>query len=107
MNVAGVEDGIYYILSPVVFHCGCGNVTPKAKSLLAMAGTSHVPLLNTNMNKYAKKYIQQEGLRHKIPSLNKSSHAVLYNPHTQQYIDLKSAPRNTTTFSNIFKVASA
>lgn len=106
MNPIGqLPDGTYTLEQPVVFHCGCGSVLPDVKSKLMMSGVPHIALINTNNNKRAKPYIHQIHLNFVAPSLNKTSHAVLYNPLTGKFIDLKKAPNNQNVYSNIYKVA--
>lgn len=99
------EDGLLTMKAAVVFSCGCSNVVPEARNKLRMAGVGDVPLLTTSANKNAKAYIRQIGLDKLVPSLNKSTHSVLYNPLTGQYIDLLKSPKTDQVFDNIYRVA--
>lgn len=99
------EDGTLQLSGPVVFHCGCGGVVPKIRSRLQISGVPQVPLIMTSNNKKAKNYIRQIGLAARVPSLSRSSHAVLFNPRSGRFIDLIKAPQNSSVYENIYSVA--
>lgn len=63
-----------------------------------------MPIITTTASRRAKDYIRQVGLNYAVPSLNKNSHSVLYNPATGQYIDLRKSPQNKQVYENIFNV---
>jgi hypothetical protein len=99
------EDGQLVMESVAVFSCGCSNVVPEARNKLRIAGVGDIPLITTSSNKNAKAYIRQIGLDRLVPSLNKSTHSVLYNPATGRYVDLLKSPKTDQVFENIYKVA--
>jgi hypothetical protein len=100
-----MPDGSFSMKEAAVFTCGCSNVVPEARNKLRMAGVPDVPLITTTSNQNAKLFVRQIGLDKLVPSLNKSTHSVLYNPATGQYIDLLKSPKTDQVFDNIFKVA--
>ena len=100
-----LPDGMYRLKGAVVFSCGCSNVVPEAKNKLRMAGVPDVPLIMTTSNPNAKKYLRQIGLNKLVPSLNKSTHSVLYNPDTGRYVNLLDSPKTAQVYENIYKVA--
>lgn len=97
-------DGTLGMTETAVFSCGCSGVVPDARNKLRMAGVGNVPLVMTNINDKARKYIRQVGLNIVAPGLSKSTHSVLYNPKTGQFIDLLKAPNNGDVYANIAKV---
>ena len=100
-----LPDGTFHMSEAAVFSCGCANVVPEARNKLRMAGVPDVTIIMTTTNPKVKKYVRQIGLDKQVPSLNKSTHSVLYNPATGQYVDLLKAPQNSQVFDNIYKVA--
>lgn len=100
-----LPDGTYQLSGVAVFSCGCSNVVPEARNKLRMAGVPDVPLIMTTSNQRARKYVRQIGLDKLVPTLNRSTHSVLYNPSTGQYVDLLKSPQTEQVFENIFKVA--
>lgn len=105
MNIITREqDGTYVAHQTFLVTCGCGSVTPDARSMLRMSGCGDVPLLTSSGNPTVKAYIHQIKLDEKVRSLKKSKHAVLYNPGTGKYINLLEAPLNAETYENIRKV---
>lgn len=98
-------DGKLTLDRPVVFSCGCGNVTPDARSMMRLAGVPDIPFLITVTNPRIRDYIRQVGLNRLVASLNRNTHAVLYNPITGLFVDLLKAPRNQQVYDNILRVA--
>lgn len=83
-----------------VVSCGCGGLVPQMKRLVKQAGVD-VPFLNSSISADVRRYIKQIGLNDRVPSLRKSKHAVIYNPHTEKFIDLLNAPNNKYVLENI------
>lgn len=103
--VERLPDGSFSMRAVAVFTCGCSNVVPEARNKLRMAGVADVPLITTTSNENAKRFVRQIGLDKLVPSLNKSTHSVLYNPFTGQYVDLLKSPKTDQVFDNIYQVA--
>lgn len=102
--VERLPDGSFQINQVVIFSCGCGSVVPDARNKVRMAGAADVPIVMTSTNNKAMQYIKQIGLDQQVPSLRKSQHSVLYNPHTGQYVDLLKSPQTQQVYENIFNV---
>lgn len=98
------ENGVFQLSDTVIFSCGCNGVGPRVKRMVRNAGID-TPILNTNLKPRAKIYIKRIGLDKAIPSLAKSKYAVMYNPHTTQFIDLLNAPENESVYENMRRVA--
>jgi hypothetical protein len=103
--VERLPDGSFGMSSVAVFSCGCSNVVPEARNKLRIAGAPDIPFITTTANQNAKGFVRQIGLDKLVPSLNKSTHSVLYNPFTGKYVDLLKAPKTEQVFENIYKVA--
>lgn len=93
----------YELLYPIIMSCGCSGTAPKMRRMVRAAGVE-VDITLTPNNARLKRYIKQENLKAKIPAIADSKHGVLYNPHTQQFIDLLKAPENEHVYENMRRV---
>lgn len=98
------SNGVFQLTETVIFSCGCSGVGPKVTRMKRSAGID-TPILNVNLKPRAKVYIKRIGLDKAIPTLAKSKYAVMYNPHTTQFIDLLNAPENESVYENMRRVA--
>lgn len=108
MSKAVVEklaSGDYVINGPVVFTCGCGDVSVKTRNLVRNAGVDFVAVISTPNNNNARGFIKKSGLSEVEPSLKKGKYAVLYHPDTMKFINLLNVNNDSNILANIYKVA--
>lgn len=105
MRIFERYNGTIVATAPFIMTCGCGSIVPDTKKLLRRAGID-VAFVNSSINADARKYVKQIGLNKLVPSLNKTKHAVVFNPQTRQFVDLLNAPRNDQLVDNIRRVVS-
>ena len=99
------QDGTWVASRSLCITCGCGSVVPDARRALQNAGIADTPMLSDAGNPSVKAYVKQIGLDLFVPSLNKGKHAVLYNPHTGQYVDMLNVKGSEEYYVNLYRVA--
>lgn len=94
------SKGIIHSKETIVIVCSCGPTKSKVKKLLDRAGVN-IKLISTGLYPVVRRYAKQIGLTERVSSLKGSTHAVIYNPKTEQFIDLLRAPENEQTVEDI------